>query len=358
MDNDRFEDGASFQLHHTRDGGETWTTRSLSLFEPGEIGSYVEKAQMGWFDPQTGWIAVKQISGSNFSLGTLFSTADGGNHWSRSVLPVADHVYFNDPQTGWAIGGPTGDRILSTQDGGATWNDERPSDISNELRAVPYPPFVSGAEGILVVTTEGTENSLKVYSRETSGTWASFDQVKLEVQPGRIAVSILDAQNFMATIPGTRSIVRMTGGKLDVLNNRDGLSSSISELDMVSLEAGWAKSIDASCMEFPTPNEGSVSCSSSTRLLQTTDGGITWQRLNLPSSLPRRCHPLPGMPALPQRRAISPCWKIPKSLSGKGFDKCEIPSLSQMQTWWDASPYKAVNLYIGGSSRACCEYCS
>jgi hypothetical protein len=38
---------------------------------------------------------------------------------------------------------------------------------------------------------------------------------------------------------------------------------------------------------------------------------------------------------------------------GQGFDRCEIPTLSQMQAWWGNSPYKVVNLYIGGSSRAC-----
>ncbi len=38
---------------------------------------------------------------------------------------------------------------------------------------------------------------------------------------------------------------------------------------------------------------------------------------------------------------------------GHGFDTCEIPALTQMQTWWNSSPYTAVNLYIGGISRAC-----
>ncbi len=38
---------------------------------------------------------------------------------------------------------------------------------------------------------------------------------------------------------------------------------------------------------------------------------------------------------------------------GQGFDKCEIPTLSQMQTWIDESPYRVVNLYIGGSKRSC-----
>jgi hypothetical protein len=39
--------------------------------------------------------------------------------------------------------------------------------------------------------------------------------------------------------------------------------------------------------------------------------------------------------------------------TGQGFDKCEIPTLSQLQTWMTNSPYKVVNLYIGGSRRSC-----
>lgn len=37
----------------------------------------------------------------------------------------------------------------------------------------------------------------------------------------------------------------------------------------------------------------------------------------------------------------------------QGFDKCDAPSLNQLQTWWDHSPYYSVNIYIGGISRSC-----
>src|SRR4030095_12821248 len=80
------EGGAEFQLAHTIDNGTTWATRSLSLFELGEIASNAERAEMGWFDSETGWISVKQNTGSNFSVGVLFTTSDGGNTLRRSNL--------------------------------------------------------------------------------------------------------------------------------------------------------------------------------------------------------------------------------------------------------------------------------
>ena len=43
----------------------------------------------------------------------------------------------------------------------------------------------------------------------------------------------------------------------------------------------------------------------------------------------------------------------PAVWSRAAFDKCDNPSISQMQTWWTYSPYWIANIYIGGVSRAC-----
>ena len=338
---------ASFYMAHTMDGGNTWASRSLSLFEPGEIGSYVEKAELSWFDTQAGWISVKQVSGSNFSIGTLFTTSNSGKNWSRFVLPVADQIYFDDPQMGWAVGGPASDEIFKTGDGVATWRDARPSDISSTVQATAYLPFTANGRGVLAITTLGTENDLNIYSLENSDEWAPLDQVRLTAPTGTIGLSILDPQNFVGTIPGTKSIIRMTNGEVEILSNEDGLSASIVQLDMVSLDVGWAKSITSHC------GYDAVACSSSARILQTMDGGITWQTIDLPivhSDVVSSRAPsiLPESPSMEKAGTENTEVYI-----GQGFDKCEIPSLSQMQIWWGASPYQAVNLYIGGSSRAC-----
>ena len=100
----------------------------------------------------------------------------------------------------------------------------------------------------MLTTSLGEENSLNVYGLENaSDEWLPVDKVKLDAQPGTIGLSIIDAQNFVATIPRTHSIVRMKNGVLNLLGNQDGLSASIVELDMASLDVGWGKSIDAGC---------------------------------------------------------------------------------------------------------------
>jgi hypothetical protein len=41
--------------------------------------------------------------------------------------------------------------------------------------------------------------------------------------------------------------------------------------------------------------------------------------------------------------------------TGPGFDACTARPLSELATWYQHSPYKAVNMYIGGASRGCAQ---
>ncbi|MFZ6029360.1 MAG: glycoside hydrolase domain-containing protein [Chloroflexota bacterium] len=55
--------------------------------------------------------------------------------------------------------------------------------------------------------------------------------------------------------------------------------------------------------------------------------------------LPILLKPQPELPAAAVRWSDKPA-----------FDRCNPPSLSQMQTWWDQSPYWSVGIYLGGVS--------
>lgn len=43
------------------------------------------------------------------------------------------------------------------------------------------------------------------------------------------------------------------------------------------------------------------------------------------------------------------------TFTGQGFDACTARSLSELSAWYASSPYKAVNMYIGGASRGCAQ---
>ena len=352
MDND----GTSlFTIAHTTNQGTDWTTTTPLFFESGEISAYSEKAEMGWFDEQTGWVSVKQSSGSNFSNGTLFTTSDGGNSWTRFTLPIADQVYFSNPLNGWTTGGPASNEIFNTQDGGHTWQSAA-LDFPLNSSAFVYEPYYVNGQGVLVVTDFNMENELTIHAfGNSSENWVHLGQATVIAQPGIIGLSIIDAQNFVVVIQGTDKVIRMQDGFLEALTNEDGLSSSITDLEMISLDTGWAKSVNSECMNtLSSDNEpAAVSCTSHTQLLRTEDGGVTWAYMQLP--------PVPSGAALPDVSELNQSLDMnvfsnpgnTEVIIGQGFDKCEIPTISQLQTWWNNSPYKAVNLYIGGSSRAC-----
>jgi glucose/arabinose dehydrogenase/photosystem II stability/assembly factor-like uncharacterized protein len=350
------EDGSSnFTIIHTTDHGASWSATTPQLFESGEIPAHSEKADMGWLDVQSGWIAVKQSSSSNFSLGTLFTTSDGGNTWARFTLPVADRVFFSEPLIGWAVGGATGDQLFKTKDGGITWQNKRP-DLPMNQPATIYTPFYSGGSGILVVTVLSANDSLDLHVfNESPDEWLPRGHVTLNAQPGIIGLSIIDTHNFVAGIPGTNSIVRMRNGIIETLENQDGNASSITALDMISLDHGWAKSVDSKCVTAPALDDGSgsVSCTSHTRLLQTRDGGLTWQDISLPLVQSNTISPNGIETDRSMAMNVLPNLGNTNIFVGQGFDKCEIPTFSQMQNWSVNSPYKVVNLYIGGSNRAC-----
>lgn len=43
------------------------------------------------------------------------------------------------------------------------------------------------------------------------------------------------------------------------------------------------------------------------------------------------------------------------TFTGQGFDACTARPVSELATWFSASPYRAVNMYIGGASRGCSQ---
>ena len=59
---------------------------------------------------------------------------------------------------------------------------------------------------------------------------------------------------------------------------------------------------------------------------------------------------LAGTPGTTSGRTLSDT-----TFTGQGFDACTARSLDELATWFTYSPYKAVNMYIGGISRGCAQ---
>jgi len=110
-----------YQLARTADGGQTWQGAPLALFTPGDAASMAGAVFLQFIDAHTGWLVVKQVTSPNFSLGTLFKTGDGGDHWTRLSLPTGAPVRFTNASEGVLDDRASGNGRFATNDGGQTW---------------------------------------------------------------------------------------------------------------------------------------------------------------------------------------------------------------------------------------------
>ena len=114
----------SFDLASTTDAGDTWNTLPLQI-----EGGDPQHLRLGgggdifFVDSAHGWLNLNITSSSNFRLGIVLATSDGGDHWR--VLPrcprIAGSVYFTNERQGWLVGGPGDHEIYATWDGGTNW---------------------------------------------------------------------------------------------------------------------------------------------------------------------------------------------------------------------------------------------
>src|SRR5258706_13484332 len=113
--------GLSYSLARTADGGETWQAAPMALFAAGEAAAMAGEVFLQFLDTNTGWLEVKQATSSNFNVGTLFRTVDGGQQWTRLSLPVGAEAHFTSALDGQIDATDTGNGRYVTHDGGRTW---------------------------------------------------------------------------------------------------------------------------------------------------------------------------------------------------------------------------------------------
>ncbi len=350
---------SNLSIGRTLDTGASWQTRSLSLLSPGDPDAFVAAVHLYFVDAQTGWLVTRRATSSNFDVGALFKTTDGGDTWTRLSIPIGDPVYFATPDLGWVAGGATHDQIFATRDGGRTWSDimQETLRVSKSLRvSTLLPKFENARDGVLpVIVAAGSESRLDLYRTRDGGlTWEPVSQLPLgrEIAPGtRFPISILNAEQSIAILPDRRVATRSPSGITAITASRDLLAGGIRELDMATPSIGWAKHVDGSCV-----NGDKSQCAQTTRLLRTADGGQSWETLAIPATPISPSSPTPLTPLSKEGtvRAASPS-AFTATVTGQGFDACRLPIASQFQNWWANSPYIAYNLYIGGSALAACD---
>ncbi|HVN53048.1 MAG TPA: glycoside hydrolase domain-containing protein [Anaerolineaceae bacterium] len=314
-------------LFATRDAGQSWQAYAL----PVDAALLEFKSTAVHFtDERNGWIVFQAAGSSNFDLGILYSTRDGGQSWERLSIPSGGPVQFPTPSLGWNAGGAGRAGLFQSQSGGGAWEEIRPDagEASYQL-----PIFAGPSLGMLVASGEGRADLL--LTRDGGQSWGLAQTIPAAAltlaDPVHIPASAAGAGHFVVSIPGDSALYHLdAAGALTAVAAQD-LPGAVQELDFLSDAEGYAQ------VFVPCADPKSTGCAPETRLLHTLDSGATWE----PAALPALAAPS-GAFAAPQAAAVT----YPQAL-----DKCDLSSTASLGVWWTSSPYRATNIYLGGANR-------
>jgi hypothetical protein len=268
------------EVFRTSDGGVHWTVMPL----PGTSGTYGEVAIADWTHA---WMLTFDSQAPN-PQHALYSTADAGITWSRrswpdnaypTGMPGRPGVLFRPGGEGWT--GSSGDIPLaySTSDGGGIWHPHTiavsPSDFPQGKGAPPGMPAYSVAaenlpnSGVIAFVRDYNGDTVALTSFDEGVSWRSVSAL-----PGSMRfedITFVDARHWWAWRSG-------------FLYKTSDAGATWKETKVGPLLDNWTYSpvhvIDArhawSSMTF-------VARAGVSALSMTTDGGMTWNPVNVPN---------------------------------------------------------------------------
>jgi photosystem II stability/assembly factor-like uncharacterized protein len=232
----------------TLDAGANWQSSPLPTLDSLSVAS----ASVYFIDSQNGWLSLKLVSSSNFSLGVLYKTTDGGKSWKSLALPSAGPVYFLNTDRGWIAGGPTGDKLYQTQDGGATWQPVSLAsgrDFANQS-FTSLPVFTTDQDGWLELTVAvPLSPHIDIFNTmDTGDTWTKRGTIPLDpaLNPASPAPSVLlDENRWVLASPGKPAIYTLqpAGLPAQTLNAAlpaAGLPVGVIQIQNSSRSTAWA----------------------------------------------------------------------------------------------------------------------
>ncbi|HEX8069348.1 MAG TPA: YCF48-related protein [Pyrinomonadaceae bacterium] len=197
--------------------------------------------------------------------GQVWRTEDGGRSWTPLQLGNTDNVsdlFFRDKENGYLL---AGNRVLTTDDGGATWREARRfadaefGGAEPELYSVRFTDKKRG--WIVGNLSRGNDivDSLVLRTADGGQTWTR------ERVPARDELIHLDLDgDKRGWIVGDRgTILRTEDGGQTWARQRTGTNATLYHVEFLGDERGWAVGARGT-------------------ILRTVDGGETWQAVVAP----------------------------------------------------------------------------
>jgi photosystem II stability/assembly factor-like uncharacterized protein len=306
----------------TSDGGRTWQqtgTIPIKTSKPTEdVFNIGLGNNMNFVDVQHGWLLVASppTGGPDMMAApsTLYSTKDGGQHWSlvatnpgsaalKSLAGCRPNYYypgsgfrFTSATRGWMMVNCGTQAVLTTQDGGATW---QPQQLPDCLCQVYQPSFIDATHAaitdprspVMLATTDGGASWAQQQVPAAAVRYFSFTDAK---NGWIVAVEQL-AKSYDTAVHRTTD-----GGRTWSLLGRPGFATP------TSAKNGYYQILS---VQFVDPNAGFVALGPMVtgsqsppdrfgpqfQLVSTEDGGRSWKTI---------LKQLPTQPCIAQYREI------------------------------------------------------
>lgn len=328
----------NLELYKTSSKGVSWIKVAGNLEEElnKQFSRPFAKIEMQWLDENRAFVLVKEATSSNFSMGTLFVSDDGGRSWRPLEVPVAEAFIFLNRELGFMLNPADATTLYRSLDGGESWElfSLELTDQIDHLLQIGLPIQLKGKQTYLPAKTVGEDLG------ETD--------VLLRIEPSPTTKSTA-AQGMPELLP-----LRVIFGEKQV---PPAELSQISKIQTQDAHKLWVGLMSGECTTFTTDGgEGATTCERSWQLGRSVNGGLDWELVGLPNGRNiARDSFISSKGGLEEKEPAMVFYsgEWVQNFYGHAFDKCEIPTLNQLQTWYSKSPYKAVNLYIGGISRFC-----
>jgi photosystem II stability/assembly factor-like uncharacterized protein len=250
------------QLLWTEDGGGSW--RDISPDPAGQediIGVHFK-------DQGQGWLASRGFAGNGSLSLSIYRTPDAGKTWLE--IPIDEFstsetweiesgdFEFLDGNVGWlALKLHSGNnfsfgRLLATNDGGRTWQE----------RDLPLGEPVVFQDALHGWTAGGPGDQV-FYTEDGGESWTLSDSRSV----GEIKILSSNELQLLAGEP----------------------PQGVVSMDLLEDQFGWAVVQEGSCTGYKPrageqipPGEEPQQCETSSLLMKTADGGISWDEVELP----------------------------------------------------------------------------
>ena len=334
-------------LARTGDVGATWQFGAIPAAIAQELAA-AKALHLAVVDEERGWLAADLSTSSNFSRGALWYTQDGGATWQPRSLPLGEPFQPTGGATGYVAGGPRGDALWRTADGGLTWHAQPlPRMPAAGERLEVYPPLAArdGRAIVLPLLVRGEGGQVVEWYSGTNGgeAWTLVQRYTVAAAAGR-SLPESDPRAWLVTQPS--ALLPPVRATPYFANPQLGDGRSLVDVKMATALDGWALAQGSAHQAGLPP-----------ALLATHDGGQSWQEIALPATGPEAentaAQPPAGLDAAAPAAIPVATVARTSTVRGPGFDVCELPTISELATWYAASPYRTVNLYLGGALRYC-----